>query len=295
MNAPASRRALDAARKAKHAWLLTRIAAHEEPRKAWSRVRDTYYRPRYEGRTFQFQPGEFRRSFINWDAPAATGVPGPVPRRAYCFWTGPNELTPARLESLAAMRERIGVAVVLVTPDTLDEVVVPEHPLSPAYEHLSYVHRSDYPRAYVMHHHGGGYSDIKVPQTSWTPFFDAMDEDPSIWETGYPENGSLWIAKQPGRLGRELRRRHHMLPGGGSFIMRPRTQLSTEWLAEVERRISYYADSLAQHPGGVKGDDPLYPVSWNRLLAQVHHPLALKHHEHVRVSPLLMPGLSDYR
>lgn len=295
MNAPASHRALDAARKAKHAWLLARIAAHEEPRKAWSKVRDTYYRPRYEGRTFAFEAGTFRRSFLNWDAPDVTGTAEPVPRRVYCFWTGPNELTPARLASLEAMRAGMGVPVVLVTPDNLRDVVVDDHPLHPAYDFLSYVHRSDYLRAYVMHHHGGGYSDVKVPQTLWTPVFDAMDADTSIWETGYPENGSLWIAKQAGALGRELRRRHHMLPGGGAFVMRPHTQLSTEWLAEVERRISYYADSLAQHPGGIKGDDPRYPVSWNRLLAQVHHPLALKHHQHVRVSPLLMPELSGYR
>jgi hypothetical protein len=295
MNPPASGRALDAARKAKHAWLLTRIAAHEQPRKVWSKARDTYYRPRYEGRTYEFQPGQFRRSFVNWDAPTAIGGAGPLSRRVYCFWTGPNELTSARLESLEAMRAGIGVPVLLVTPDNLDEIVVAEHPLHSAYEALSYVHRSDYLRAYVMHHHGGGYSDIKVPQTDWTQFFDAMDADPSIWETGYPENGSLWIAKQTGNLGRELRRRHHMLPGGGAFVMRPHTQLSTEWLAEVERRIGYYADSLTQHPGGVKGDDPLYPISWNRLLAQVHHPLALKHHAHVRVTSLLTPGLSDYR
>lgn len=295
MNPPASRRALDAARKAKHAWLLTRIAAHEEPRKALSKVQDTYYRPRYGGRTYEFRPGEFRRSFVNWDAPTVVSAPGPLPRRVYCFWTGPNELTPARLASLERMRESIGVPVLLVTPDNLDDVVVAEHELHPAYESLSYVHRSDYLRAYVMHHHGGGYSDIKVPQGNWNHVFDWMDADTAIWETGYPENGSLWIAKQTGRLGRELRRRHHMLPGGGAFVMRPKTPLSMEWLAEVERRITYYADSLAQHPGGIKGDDPLYPISWNRLLAQVHHPLALKHHAHVRVTPVLKPGLSDYR
>lgn len=295
MNRTASRNALDLARKAKHTWFLTRIAAHQEPRKAWARLHDTYYRPRYEGRTYRFRTGAFRRSFINWDAPDPGVGTGPVPRRVYCFWTGSNPLTPARLESLDQMRERIGVPVLLVTPDNLADVLAPHQPLHPSYEHLSYVHRSDYLRIYVMHHHGGGYSDIKVPSADWTSIFELMDSDASIWEAGYPENGSLWIAKQTGHLGRELRRRHHTLPGGGGFVMRPRTPLSTEWLAEVERRLTYYADSLGQYPGGVKGDDPLYPISWNRLLAQVHHPLALKHHAHVRVSTLLKPGLSNYR
>lgn len=295
MNAPVSRAALDVARKAKHRWLLARIATHEEPRKAWARARDTYYQPRYEGRTYRFRAGDFRRSFLNWDAEPQEGIPGPVPRRVFCFWTGPNPLTPARLTRLGQMREHIGVPVFLVTPDTLGDVVVPEHPLHPAYEYLSYVHRSDYLRAYVMHHHGGGYSDIKQPGASWTSIFNAMDADESIWEIGYPERSSLWIANESGRLGRELRRRHHMLPGGSAFVMRPHTLLTAEWIAEVERRITYYADSLRQHAGGVRGNDPKYPISWNRLLAQVKHPLALKHHSHVRVSPELEPSLAEYR
>lgn len=295
MTPSVSTRALAAARKAKHAWFVARIRAYEDPRRAWAGVRDAYYRPRYRGRVYAFRHGEFRRSFVNWDAPVPAPVGGAVPRRVYCFWTGSNPLTAARSASLDRMREQLGVPVVLVTPDTLDDVVVPEHPLHPAYEQLSYVHRSDYLRAYVMHHHGGGYSDIKVPRGSWVPVFDAMDADPTVWETGYPENGSLWIAKQPGRLGRELRRRHSALPGGGAFVLRPYTPLTAEWLAEVERRLDYYRASLEQHPGGMRGEDSLYPVSWNRLLAQVHHPLALKHHAHVRVTPALMPVLSDYR
>ena len=125
MNAPASRRALDAARKAKHAWLLARIAAHEEPRKAWARARDTYYRPRYEGSTFEFRaravpPVVHQLGRAGGDrhggARAATGLllldrPQRAHSRHDCA-------------SLEAMREGIGVPVLLVTPDNLDEVVV---------------------------------------------------------------------------------------------------------------------------------------------------------------------------
>ena len=199
------------------------------------------------------------------------------------------------MRNLEVMREVMGAEVVLVTLDTLDSHVVAGHPIHRAFAGLSYVHRSDYLRAYFMHHHGGAYADIKNPGGSWAPVFDRMADAPDTWLTGYPEHSSLWVARYPGRLGRELRRRHDRLPGGGSFVVRPATQLTTEWLAEVHRRLDYFADLVEGSPGGVRGQDPGYPVSWNRLLAQVLHPLALKFHAHVEVDPVLKPELTDYR
>jgi hypothetical protein len=78
-------------------------------------------------------------------------------------------------------------------------------------------------------------------------------------------------------------------------VVRPHTQLTAEWLAEVHRRLDYFADLVAANPGGVRGEAPSYPISWNRLLAQVLHPLALKFHPHVQVDSSLKPQLTDYR
>ena len=182
------------------------------------------------------------------------------------------------------------------SPSTISATYqVAGHSFHRAFLGLSYVHRSDYLRAYFMHHHGGAYADIKKPDGSWVPVFDRMDGDGAIWITGYPEHSSLWVARYPGRLGRELRRRHDRIPGGGSFVVRPGTQLTTEWLAEVHRRLDYFASLVDANPGGVRGEDPRYPVSWNRLLAQVLHPLALKFHSHVEVDDVLKPQLTDYR
>ena len=50
-----------------------------------------------------------------------------------------------------------------MTPANLQDWVVAGHPLHPAYNDLSLVHRSDYLRAYLLHHHGGGYCDLKRP------------------------------------------------------------------------------------------------------------------------------------
>ena len=77
----------------------------------------------------------------------------------YCFWTGTNEMNETRLNGLNKLRSVSGCNVVLITPDNLNDFLI--EPLHPAYKYLSLVHRSDYLRAYFMHYHGGGYSDIK--------------------------------------------------------------------------------------------------------------------------------------
>ncbi|MEU5467039.1 hypothetical protein [Kocuria salsicia] len=50
----------------------------------------------------------------------------------------------------------------LVTPENLSDWVLPQHPLHRAYENLSLVCRSNYLRASLTHHHGGGYCDLKA-------------------------------------------------------------------------------------------------------------------------------------
>ena len=45
----------------------------------------------------------------------------------------------------------------------------------------------------------------------------------------------------------------------------------------------------------MRNELPHYPIGWNKLLAQVMHPLAYKHAAHVRVLPELRPRLEDYQ
>ncbi len=77
--------------------------------------------------------------------------------------------------------------VVLVTPDNLGEWLVPGHPFHPAYDDLALIHRSDYLRAYLLHHHGGGYTDVKAAQHRWRPMLDELNRDQDAWLLGYRE------------------------------------------------------------------------------------------------------------
>lgn len=244
---------------------------------------------------YSFDPSRYRRSFLVRDAPVTTGE-SELPRQVFVLWVGENPLTPRRRENLAVMRERIGLPVELVTPENLGRWVLPEHPLHPAYENLSLVHRSDYLRAYLMHHHhGGGYCDLKAPTTGWQGAFARAERDPEAWLTGYAEAAAGDVTRVPGTLGKDLALHYSRLAGMGAYLVRSHTPFTAEWLREVERRLDYYAEQAAEFPGGTRGEVVGYPVSWTRLLGGVLHPLQLKHLEHVRQDPDLLLEFENYQ
>ena len=98
-------------------------------------------------------------------------------------------MTHNRTAALSQLRrDNPFLEVVLVSPDNLVEWLIPDSPIHPAYERLSLVHRSDYLRSYLMHHHGGGYADIKRDYGDLTPCFDRLENSNRQWLLGYPES-----------------------------------------------------------------------------------------------------------
>lgn len=228
-------------------------------------------------------------------APPADAALSELPRRVFVLWTGDNPLTPNRARNLKQLREVIGVPVVLVTPQTLHEWLVPGHPIHPAYEHLSLVHRSDYLRAYLMHHHGGGYIDLKAPVGSWAAAFDRMERDPEAWLSSYGEINAMASARFPGPMGRDIATHWKSLVGTSAMIARSHTPFTGEWIREVDRRMDALSARLAANPGGARLGGPCYPVSWTDLLGKVWQPLQFKHFEHVSVEDDLLVTFTDYQ
>lgn len=286
--------ALDKARKFKHQLFLLNKTAKTARVGSQDAVQDLALRLVSKFRPYEYTPGMYRRSFVNLDVAAKPSAI--VPEVIYCFWTGDNDLTPNRARNFEQIqRVNPGIRVELVLSSTVDEFVIEGYPLHPMYERLSLVHRSDYLRAYFLLHYGGGYADIKESPGTWRPHFERLREAPSLWAIGYPERSSRWAANATRNLGRDLRRHYTLALGTSALIMRPSTPLAAEWMAEVNRRMDYFGDMLAKHPGGVRGEDPLYPVSWNNLLAQAFHPLCLKHHNRIIYEPGMAPSIREYR
>ncbi|SEB67526.1 hypothetical protein SAMN04489844_0819 [Nocardioides exalbidus] len=244
-----------------------------------------------------FGVGDFPDSFVDRVPKGTIEVaPGRLERRIFCLWTGDNPLTPNRADALHQLREENPTLnVVLVTPGTLSDWVVEDSPLPAAYWDLSLVHRSDFLRCYLMHHHGGAYADIKRDYGDLTPCFDRLGQQPEMWLLGYPERSARDVSDEPGTIYKSLQLHHRRLPANGAFIARPATPLTTEWYAEVSLRLEAYAPRLAKSPGNILGDNVGYPVPWGALQGATFQPSCFKYLEHVILDERLRPSLVDYR
>lgn len=234
-------------------------------------------------------------SFLDLSAPACREPGSPTPRVLWIFWTGENELSPSRRRSLDVIRAtQLGLDVRLITQNNVASIEVPGHPLHESWRHLSFVHRSDYLRAYVLRHHGGAYTDLKRPLAAWAPLVDEFDRQPDAWLWGYNEIKFDMVPDVRRTAGVDLRRVSDQMIGHGSYLAKAGTPLVVEWLDELERRLTYYSDLLRRAPGNARGTNPGYPVRWTGLLADVLSPLVYKYRQHVIVDDRIRVDLNDY-
>ncbi len=248
---------------------------------------------------------------------------GAVPRRLFTFWTGDNPMSDDR-KRCAATLHNAGCSVHLVTPETLSNWIVPDAPLHPAFDLLSAVHKSDYLRAYFMHHHGGGYSDVKETRESWLPAFERLDANLNAFAIGYPEQRGKWIshfhrhplhgqsyyldqptsARANGLRHRWLRHCRRYLIGNGAYIFRHHTAFTAEWMRQIHFRLDLVSDALRLHPARDPRDAPghplpgegpsRYPLPWSAICADVLHPLEYRHRGRF-LHGVPTPNLKNYR
>lgn len=218
----------------------------------------------------------------------------PFEKVIYTFWTGNNQMSPNRNAAFQQLVQKAGVPVKLITPENLPAYILEQHPLHPAFNNLSLVHKADYLRCYFMHFHGGGYSDIKGTKQSWEPVFELL-QDSEKWIAGYPEKKYKSVARPGGILNKELEKNFLTLIGNCAYISRPQTPFTAEWYAELQRRMDNYAPALAQYPGNTMGDNENYPIPWTNILGNIFHPLCLKYHDQLLRTTILFPMVGRHR
>jgi hypothetical protein len=206
--------------------------------------------------------------------------------RVFVLWLGEAEMSANRRASLATLHNT-GCRIEFITDETLGCWIVPGHDLHPAYRYLTATHQADCVRAYLMHHHGGGYSDLKPTTESWSAAFAELERSRRLWGNGYREPARSGVARVPNRTQyRVLRAAYRRLIGNGAFIFRANTRLTAAWNEELHRRLDRLHRDLAVSPGrhprerrGEVGDDGTptgYPVRWTELLGDILHPLCLR-------------------
>jgi hypothetical protein len=221
---------------------------------------------------------------------------GAAERRLFAFWTGDNPMSDVRKRCLDTFA-LTGLEPTLVTADTITDWVEPDAGLHEAYPFLSAVHRSDYLRTYFMHHHGGGYADIKRQTGSWLPEVERLERSPRLVGAGYQEirGGTVWpdrnvvagriywLSRSPPKplvvMGRNaLRGMRPLLPGNCAYYFKPGTPFTSAWLGELNRRLDLLLPALKLHPArdprDRQGSASDYPVPWSFLLGDIFQPLA---------------------
>jgi hypothetical protein len=222
-----------------------------------------------------------------------------VGRRIFAFWLGDAPMDEVRSASLRSLRADCGVEVLLLGERDLGDWILPEAPLHPAYRYLAPIHKADYLRAYFMHHHGGGYSDIKPTSGGWSESFDLLDRE-GLLGVGSMERGSSGVVNLYAEAGSPgfpllrpewwktafLKLNYRSVLGVCAFILAPRTEFTARWFSEVERRLDAYLPELELHPGrrakerkgrSYGGEVSLYPVMWSSILGDIFQPLSFEY------------------
>lgn len=211
----------------------------------------------------------------------------PCPKVLWIAWTGPNKMTEVRENALSILRKcNSGLEIRFVTPETLSQWEIAESPLLPEYQRLGYTHRSDYLRAYLLHHYGGVWADVKPLAHDLSFLVDALNSDPTLMVAAPAERKPWNVSPMCGPFGEEQRKWFDRLPWQSVMALRPFTPFSAEWLNEVERRVRYFSDLLDLTDGEPRNEqDPEYPIPWDQLMGAVFYPLAMKYSEFIWLAP----------
>ncbi|HSO70891.1 MAG TPA: hypothetical protein VLQ67_14805 [Arachnia sp.] len=282
-------------RELKHRAFVATKRAHSVRRRAALGVTDALGRVREVlGPPYRYFDGRYTRSFMERPDPPHLES-APCPRVIYAMWFG-GPLPTTRSRSLDEIRRsNPDTPVVLITEATVGEFLLPEHPLHPAFNKLAATHRSDHLRAYLMHFHGGGYTDLKPPRATWDGVFRRLEEDRTILVAGYREITSNYVSEHPRNLGSDLRRYYRFVMGPSAFIMRPRSVFTASLYREQLRRLDYYEPALTDTPPEPYDLPHSYPLWWGELFPDIAQCLSLKFQNRIMFDDDIRPVLRNYR
>ena len=194
----------------------------------------------------------------------------------YCFWTGNNPISENRRKCLEQLIKVSKCNVILVTPSTLNEYILDEHPLHPSFNYLSETHKADFLRTYFMRFHGGGYSDIKKTTGNWVESFEKLEKSDN-WIIGYQEIRGGAIPS--------LANKWSELVGNGAYICKPNTPFVIDWYNEMIKLMDEKYDELKKNPAKFPQDckerNNGYPIEWNEMLGRIFHKISYKYKDKV--------------
>ena len=219
-----------------------------------------------------------------------------VPKAVFVCWFGGykvdnQKMSKYRFEAFKSLVENIGVPVILITSNNYHNFVKQYHPIHKSFDLLSGNHKSDYMRAYLLYHYGGGYHDIKHRLESWHDCWGDWIFDDNIWIFGRRENNRRAIGYPPNQS--NIRNHFDILVTMGWVICKPNTEYIRVLLQKIEDILDQKYSELLAHPGynsaGYYHEDPFqmaeennYPLRWLEVMGEISHPLMLQYTEHIK-------------
>lgn len=212
---------------------------------------------------------------------------GSAPELVWVIWAGDNSMTARRRQSVEEIREKSGLRVVLVTPETLPAIrkqhSLPELP--EAYQYLSVTHKSDYLRMLLAKHVGGAYVDIKPINRSIRPCLLALNKDPQKDFLGQRVLAPSFVAslgtKQKESMGKNISKTTCF----GFFVSKPDGKFATEMVSRMERYMEQRLPALRRSPAvfGRQVCGTGYPIPWVGLLGNIGQTMQMEDAWHSRV------------
>jgi len=220
-----------------------------------------------------------------------------INRNIYCVWVGNNtEMNSNRLNGLESLISNSGVDVTLVTNENLSSFIKNDYPLHEGFKYLSDVHKSDYLRCYMMHHYGGGYSDIKPCNSDWNIYFQELEKGFN-YGIGAPEDeGPL---STPEIIRKEYGEHWDKMISADLFIFKPYTVFTSYWYSRMLERMDSYLFELKKNPAvnTREAADTFvtkYPIRWAGILCEIFHPLCVEFTDRI-LKTMPYPVRENYR
>jgi hypothetical protein len=225
---------------------------------------------------------------------ALASVNKPFSYVIWCFWYN-GQMNETRTRSFDLMKSNLGVPLCLITKDNINEFILPDFPLHPAFQWLSDVHKSDYMRIYLLHHYGGGWHDIKPTKVNFQHVWDVFN-DPEVYFVGRPEikGGPAQVSDIQGRW---MPDHWPDLVGCGWWVGRPNTPLSYDMYLGINDLLDKNYEALKKYPAKTPFDKKKkpaipwlpfifnskkgYPLPWT-VFGNIFHPLNYKYRAHVK-------------
>ena len=220
-----------------------------------------------------------------------------IPQVVFVCWFGGYEvdnqkMSKNRFECFKTLVENIGVPVILITSNNYSLSIKETYPIHKSFNLLSGVHKSDYMRAYLLHHYGGGYHDIKHRKESWQDCWGDWLYDDNIWIFGRREIDKNAIGYPP-NCNSIILYNYNKLVTMGWVICKPHTKYTSKLLHKIEDILDQKYPELVAHPGynsaGYYHENPfqlaeenIYPLRWLEIMGEISHPLMLEFTDHIK-------------